>query len=131
MRVMVCGGRDWDDEAAVERVLSWLHSRFCISAVVHGAARGADTLGMQWATRHGVRHIPFPANWSLFGQGAGRQRNRQMAAESGADLVVAFPGGTGTADMVSVARRAKIPILQFGGWHLDGNQEPHDVILAL
>jgi predicted Rossmann-fold nucleotide-binding protein len=116
IRVLVCGGRDWGDELAVELVLNHLHARFGIVAVIHGAARGADAMGMQWANRHGIHHIPYPANWQLFGLGAGRRRNRKMAKEGKADLVVAFPGGNGTADMIEVARRAGMPVLQFGGY---------------
>ncbi len=116
IRILVCGGRDWGDEVAVELVLNYLNENFGISAVVHGAASGADTMAMQWAVRHGVKHVPFPANWGLYGLGAGKRRNRQMLKEGKPDIILAFPGGAGTADMVKISTASKKPVWKFVGW---------------
>lgn len=115
--VLVCGGRDWDGEVAVESVLNAIDLQFGIGLVIHGAASGADTMAMQWANRRGIPHKPFPANWPLHGLNAGRKRNREMAKER-PDLAIAFPGGSGTEDMVQVALRSKIPLIRFGGFQL-------------
>lgn len=122
IRVLVCGGRDWDDELAVETVLNHLHLLFNISVVIHGAAAGADLMGMQWANRHGVKHAPFPANWKLHKLSAGPKRNRKMFKEGNPDLIVAFPGGTGTQDMVKVATGKK-PVLRYAGWTCEVNAD--------
>lgn len=131
IRVLVCGGRDWEDELAVELALNCLNELHGIECIVHGAARGADTLAMQWANRRGVKHRPFPANWDAHGLGAGRRRNRQMLREAEPDLVVAFPGGSGTLDMIEISEKAGIPVLKFGGWSWPGDLEPDGVMLAL
>jgi hypothetical protein len=47
--------------------------------------------------------IEFPANWKVYGRAAGPIRNMKMLLEGKPDLVVAFPGGIGTADMVKKA----------------------------
>jgi predicted Rossmann-fold nucleotide-binding protein len=39
-------------------------------------------------------------------------RNRQMLTEGRPDLVVAFPGGKGTANMVALARKAGVEIVE-------------------
>ena len=50
----------------------------------------------------------FPADWKVRGRAAGHIRNQQMLDEGRPHLVVAFPGGRGTADMVRRARAAGI-----------------------
>ena len=49
-------------------------------------------------------------DWSAHGRAAGARRNGEMLAEGGVVAVVAFPGGSGTADMVRRARRAGLPV---------------------
>lgn len=105
-RVLVCGGRNYADRARVYKVLDELRP----SVVIHGAARGADTLAANWAYTRGVEQLPFPADWEAHGRGAGPRRNAKMLAEGKPDLVVAFPGGNGTADMVARSRRAGVQV---------------------
>ena len=112
MRVIVCGGRDYTDGTTVARVISALNPVGTV--VVHGGARGADSLAADWCRTFGVPEEPHPADWNLHGKAAGPIRNQAML-EAGADLVIAFPGGAGTADMVGRARSAGVPVL-----HVDG-----------
>lgn len=81
--------------------------------VVHGAARGADTIAANWARENGLRCYAYPADWTRHGRSAGHIRNRQMLNhEDGIDLVVAFPGGKGTAGMIKLAEKANIPVIR-------------------
>lgn len=80
------------------------------TAVIHGAYRGADTLADEWARDHKIKPEPFPADWTRLRGRAGPIRNAKMLAEGKPDLVVAFPGGKGTADMVKKARAAGVPV---------------------
>ena len=114
VRVLVCGGRDFVDYEQVGEVLDRIHAETPIFAIIHGNARGADTCADVWATRRkadGVRCWPFPAQWSKYGKAAGPRRNQTMLGMK-PDLVVAFPGGSGTADMVRRAEAAGIPVLR-------------------
>lgn len=114
MRVLVCGGRDYDDCDAVCAILDRLHAERPIRAIIHGNARGADSWGGVWARRHwreGVSHWPVPAEWSKYGKQAGPRRNQKMIGLQ-PDLVVAFPGGRGTADMVRRAKAAGIDVYE-------------------
>jgi hypothetical protein len=110
VRVLVTGGRDYADAGCVDGVLSGLYID-CAEplVIVHGGAPGADTLARKWAQRAGVATEPHMAQWHKFGKAAGAIRNQEMV-RAGADLVIAFPGGPGTADCVRRARAAGIPV---------------------
>lgn len=123
MRVLVCGGREFPSSEAH----GWLHKHALaelsrcfgrpvtrVSAVIHGDARGADRGGALWGADIGAEVIPFPvskAEWTAFGKAAGILRNGQMLERGCPDVVVAFPGGTGTENMVARARRAEVPVI--------------------
>lgn len=112
MKVLVCGGRNYNDFNHVQTTLDSLHKETTISLVISGAARGADTLGEQWAKMRNVPVERFPADWNEYGKAAGAIRNQQMLAEGRPDLVVAFPGGNGTLDMIRRSKRAGVNVLQ-------------------
>jgi hypothetical protein len=108
MKVVVCGSRYWPDENAVaER----MHKLPAGSEVIHGGARGVDTMAGHWAGLHGHRVRTFRANWDKFGKGAGFIRNHLMLDE-GPDLVIAFQvnGSRGTQHTIDSARRRGIPV---------------------
>ena len=105
MRVLVCGGRDYDDEDAVRAELQSLPP----CTIVHGDARGADRLADRIAAEMFIVTEPHPADWTRYGKAAGPIRNQEML-DSGINLVIAFPGGSGTADMVRRARKAGVEI---------------------
>lgn len=104
-RVLVCGGRDFADRQWLYRILDGLHEAHPIGQIIQGGARGADTLAKDWARDRGVSVSTFLAAWKEHGRRAGPLRNQRMLDEGKPDLVVTFPGGRGTADML---RRAKI-----------------------
>jgi hypothetical protein len=106
MKVLVCGGRDYSCEQEVEDQLFKLSPQL----VITGGAHGADALAARWAERNGIALMVFRANWNIFGKAAGPIRNGWMLIYGIPDLVVAFPGGVGTADMVNQARKAGIEI---------------------
>lgn len=119
MRIIVCGGREISNMAAVAAGLDVLHAVRPISLLAHGGApepderrapRGADALAQRWALARGVASWAFPADWSQ-GRSAGPRRNAIMLSEVLPDLVLAFPGGRGTADMVARARRVGVEVI--------------------
>jgi hypothetical protein len=82
-----------------------------IAVIIHGGAKGADMLAEKWAVYNGVRHQKFAADWAAHGPAAGPIRNRRMLVEGKPDVVIAFPGGRGTADMVWQARDAGVEVV--------------------
>jgi predicted Rossmann-fold nucleotide-binding protein len=116
-RVLVTGGRDFTDEAAVFAALDRAHRKQPITCIIHGACHtqvNADKLAGKWAKARGILEEPYPVDHALDGPwpGAGPRRNGRMLRLSHPDGVVAFPGGNGTADMVRRATEASVP-----AWH--------------
>ncbi len=109
-RVVVCGGRNYTDNGKVWGRLNLLHAEHGIAVVIHGGARGADTLGEYWAKANDIPHIAFKPDWEAYGPAAGPIRNKRMLDEGKPDLVIAFPGGKGTADMVRQATEQGVTV---------------------
>jgi len=110
MRVLVCGGRDFSDREKLHLELDTLHRLTPISCVIHGAARGADSLAAEWAAERHISIEEFAADWAKQGRAAGPIRNATMLSIGRPELVVAFPGGKGTANMVQQARKAGLRV---------------------
>jgi len=114
MRVLVCGGRDYNDRDVAYRVLDDLRKHDAELMLMCGMATGADILAHQWAKYNRIRCLEFTADWNKHGKAAGPIRNAQMLEEGGPDLVIAFPGGRGTADMISKAKKAGVRVYEVG-----------------
>lgn len=112
MKVLVTGSRDWTDEAVIHQALSSLPAG---SSVIHGAARGADTIADRVAKSLGFAVRSYPADWPKYGKPAGMIRNREMLEKERPDLVLAFPmpGSKGTWGMVRIARVAGVTVRIF------------------
>lgn len=112
-RVLVCGGRDYQDRDALFRTLDDLHAERPITAIIEGGADGADYLAAQWSAFRGIpEHRRFYADWAIHGRAAGPKRNARMIDEGKPDICVAAPGGSGTADMVRRAYEAGIEVIR-------------------
>lgn len=133
MIVLVCGGRRFTDRAFVFRTLDRVHSKRPITLVIEGGQRhrdvrgklvgGADWLASEWANIIAIKLLTVEADWGditvpgavikkdalgrKYNANAGPQRNAKMLTY-GPDVVVAFEGGTGTADMTSKAAKANV-----------------------
>lgn len=112
MRLLVCGGRNFNDRFFLCAWLDRLHAERPASCVITGGARGADTLAAEWARSRGIQTSTFPANWTEHGYAAGPIRNQRMLDEGRPDMVVSFQGGRGTADMTRRARAAGLHVVQ-------------------
>jgi hypothetical protein len=120
LTVLVCGGRDYANNGKVVDTLCEIHGKERrILAIVQGGATGADKLASDWARLAEVIDIRVPAQWSTHGRGAGPKRNAFMLRQYKPDMVVAFPGGDGTADMIAKAV----------GDGLFGNERPDGVVI--
>jgi hypothetical protein len=106
-RVIACGGRDFDDAETVYTTLDGLK----ISAIAHGGAFGAGQICSYYAQDRNIPCDVYLARWEL-GKSAGPRRNAEMLADFKPTLVVAFPGGRGTDDMVRKAKKAGVPVME-------------------
>jgi hypothetical protein len=71
IRVLVCGGRDYEDRVALYAALDRLHATHRFTMLIVGGARGVDTLAEQWARDRGIRTMIFMADWRRHGPPAG------------------------------------------------------------
>jgi predicted Rossmann-fold nucleotide-binding protein len=109
MRVIVCGGRNYRNEAEIARRLGAFHARHGIECIIHGGYRGLDRLAARWGERNGIPTLAVLADWNRYGDAAGPIRNRAMLREK-PDAVIAFEGGNGTADMIRQALFAGLQV---------------------
>lgn len=108
MKVLVCGGRDYKDKDHVFSALDELKQS--LSGLISGGAPGADTFAWDWAWANGFHCERFMADWKKHGRAAGPIRNQTMLDVGRPDLVLAFPGGRGTFDMVNKAKAAGVSV---------------------
>ena len=108
-RILICGDRDYKDWMQVRDYLDTI-SRTAI--IIHGGAKGADSIAGNLATYLNMKVIKYPADWDKYGKAAGVLRNQQMLDEGYPDLVVYFhkdlENSKGTKDMVKRAVDNKI-----------------------
>jgi hypothetical protein len=115
LRVLVCGGRDLQDEEFIESTLDRLRAaRGPFDCLILGGARGVDRIAGKWARKNGVLEWDFLPEWHRAGKPEGAARNQRMIAEALPGLVIAFPGGSGTADMVERAKAAGVEVIETG-----------------
>lgn len=107
----MCGDRNWIDPRPVLRELRTYPAG---TVVIHGAARGADTLAARAAYQLGFDVRAYPADWERYGRSAGPRRNAIMLREGKPDAVLAFHAdidkSRGTKHMVALARVAGLPV---------------------
>ena len=110
MKIIVAGGRNFNDYKLLSEKLDYFFSRLNQIQIVCGEAKGADSLGKKYATEHGIEVLSFPAEWNKYGKTAGFRRNEQMAQT--ADALVAFWDGEshGTKHMIDIMRQLGKPV---------------------
>jgi len=81
--------------------------------IIHDAAPGADALVGQWAIDKGMTVGAFPGDVLKHGPATGSIRNAQML-EGKPHLIVTFPDGPGTANVMQQARAAGVRVVEPG-----------------
>lgn len=113
MRVLVCGGRDYCESSTVWGALDDLRREHGALTIINGGATGADQIAREWwKARHVGELITVPADWKRHGKAAGPMRNQRMLDQYKPEIVLAFPGGRGTADMVRRAKSAGVRVIE-------------------
>lgn len=97
-RVLVFGGRNYEDYAALRVALAEVSRNIGIGMLIHGGATGVDTLAGRWAHQNDIHVARVDALWNTRGRAAGSERNQAMLLLQ-PEFAVMFPGGSGTADM--------------------------------
>jgi len=112
MRVLICGDRNYKDWMKVREYLDTI-SRTTI--IIHGGAKGADSIAGNLGKYLNMKVIKYSADWDKYGNAAGILRNQQMLDEEHPDLIVYFhkdlENSKGTKDMVTRAINNKIEVI--------------------
>ena len=115
MKLLVCGGRDFSDDALMFDILDQIHRKEPVTVLIEGGANGADRMARSWAEANKICVMEFPANWSFDGPGAGPIRNNRMLKYGQPDMVAAFPtaNSKGTWHMVKRAEASGVRLVVF------------------
>ena len=111
VRLIIAGSRTFNNYNMLDTYVSRIISQYDFSTfrIISGGARGADSLGEQYARNHGYNLSIFPADWNKLGKRAGYVRNEQMAqfASEGNNIggLICFWDGVskGTGHMINLA----------------------------
>jgi hypothetical protein len=114
-RIAIVGSRTYEDRNKLFKRCDEFVEEYGFEhvTVLYGMAKGADSLGRDWAKLRGHTIENFPALWHRYGRAAGPIRNEQMAKHT--DYVLAFWNGrsSGTKDMINTSRALGKPVFIF------------------
>lgn len=125
MRVMITGGREYENRTRVYQILDAAVLRLKMSELIVGdCPTGLDAIGRQWARERGFPYREFKAKWSdltapgarikkrrdgtEYNANAGPDRNKAMVEQGQPHHGLAFKGGSGTRDAIGHLRAAGI-----------------------
>jgi len=115
----VCGSRHDGPPAWVHwvyRALDGFDQARHLGHVIQGGARGYDLQAQGWSKARKRTCTTFWPDWDEYGPGAGPKRNEEMLrflvriTRPDRRLILAFPGGRGTASMVGLGKEAHVPV---------------------
>ena len=124
MRIIIAGSRTFRNYKVVRSVMDDFFNLYrkikpdfdsWNKEIISGCAIGADELGERYAEEHNIKLTTMPANWDLYGKGAGFIRNREMAKYASQDktgVLFAFWDGesNGTKNMIENAQEYGLDI---------------------
>ena len=108
-RVIIAGSRSFKDYSLLKTKMDFYLKNIKSPVIISGGARGADTLGEQYAIERNLPGEQYPADWSI-GKHAGFVRNEKMAQV--ADALIAFWDGKskGTEHMINTMKKMGKPV---------------------
>jgi len=116
MRIIIAGSRTITDYDKVDQsMLDAIGSNFVgldIEVILCGCAKGVDSLGEQWAQRHGIQVEYYPAEWDKYGKSAGYRRNVRMAEHADALILVWDGKSKGSKHMLNIAKEQNLKIFE-------------------
>lgn len=109
MRVIIAGGRDFNNYELLKEKCDLIFSNNKPDEIVSGCAKGADCYGEMYAAENNIPKKVFMADWDAHGKAAGPIRNRQMA-EYATHLIAFWDGKSrGTKNMIDTAKEFNLP----------------------
>lgn len=85
-------------------------SKFKITEVLCGEAKGPDILGKEWAINNNIEYRSFKPNWNKYPKTAGMIRNADMLLHADALIILIYNNSSGSEHMLTIAKRKGIPV---------------------
>jgi len=119
VKILIVGSRAWIDLGLIAHELQLVRDKYAAQEqsvmVIHGGARGADSLSSKAAHMLGLAVHVYEADWARYGRAAGPKRNQTMIDEN-PDITLALvvhddlKNSRGTKDCLNRILRTKIPV---------------------
>jgi len=115
VKIVIAGSRGYTNYEQASTYLNACFQRLGLPkediTIISGACRGADSLGERFAVENGIQLIRVPADWRIYGKGAGPKRNRTMVDMC--DYIICFWDGksAGTESLIEYARQKNKPVM--------------------
>ena len=108
VKIVVAGSREYTNYNEAKKFIDKCISRIRKNnkiIIISGGARGADTLGEEYAKENGFKIERYLADWETYGKSAGPIRNKMMAQNC--NYVICFWDGksAGTKTMIEYAKQ--------------------------
>ena len=107
--LLVAGSREIDrhvheigDLISTARVTLASVTPLVFHTLLHGGARGVDTIAGDWARRRGFEVKVMPADWDQYGKAAGMIRNKEMVEAADAAIVIWNGRSSGTKSTIDL-----------------------------
>ena len=116
MKLAIIGSRNFNDYEYLKEKVNKIHEGKLVNLIVSGGAKGADSMGEEWAKECKVSTLIFNPDWKKYGRGAGFVRNKKIIENC--DCVLAFWDGEskGTMNSIETARKLGKPVNIYTSW---------------
>lgn len=108
MKYAIVGSRTFNNFLLLDETMKKFTD---VTEIVSGGAKGADSLGEQWAKAHNIPITIYYPEWDKYGKSAGIKRNYLIVRD--ADFIVVFWDGKsrGTKNSIDLTKRFTKPYL--------------------
>lgn len=107
VKLAIIGSRSFDNYSLLENKLKEYLSK--VELIISGAAKGADSLGEQWAKNNNIKTLIFPADWNKHGKKAGFIRNEDIIKNCDGCIAFWDKKSSGTKHSISLCEKYNKP----------------------
>lgn len=105
MKLLVCGSRTIKNFDYVANCLELVIREHGVpEEIVEGEAQGVDKMSRIWAEMKGIPVTPMPADWKMYGRGAGLIRNAEMVVYCDNGVAIWDGVSTGTLHTITLLK---------------------------
>jgi len=109
-KIIIAGSRSFSNYYLLKERLDQVKKAIGEFEIVSGKAKGADSLGEQYAKENELPIKEFPAKWDEYGKKAGYLRNEEMAKYADSCIVFWDGKSKGTEHMIDLANKYKLSL---------------------